>query len=77
MTELRTVAIDSETIAVIEAMGERLLRQQEPELAFKLLALCLGWKSAPASFHCDIDESAELADVVELRGYSRRVPGCA
>lgn len=76
MTDLRTVAIDYETIQTIESVGEDLLRQDDPDRGLRLLTLVLTWRSlGKREFHCDdIDESAGLADVVELNGYSRKVP---
>ena len=76
MTDLRTIAIDSELIALIERVGQRLLNQNEVD-GIKLLALGLSWRSIGRPvFECHVDESAGLAEaqVVELLGYSKKVP---
>lgn len=69
MSELRTIAVDSETVRLIEIQGERLLREGENYAGTNLLTFVLSWQNLgrPVEFHCDIDESAGLAEVVELR----------
>lgn len=77
MNELRTIAVDSETVALIELQGERLLREGENYRATKLLAFVLGWRALGrrVEFRCDIDESAGLAEVVDIGTYyGKRVP---
>lgn len=81
MTDLRTVAIDYETIQCIESVGEDLLRQQDNDRGLRLLTLVLTWRTLGKRgqgnleriFECDVDESAGLAEVVELHNYSRCV----
>ena len=68
---------DAETIDAIEKLGYALYRDREYRLGTKVLALVLHWRG-PSSlgFTCDVDESAGLAEVIELRGWSKKVP-CA
>lgn len=78
MSELRSVAVSAEQIATIESVGQDLLRQGDATRGLALLALCLAWRSvgiviAPARFQCEPDESAGLAEVVDLHSYSRKV----
>ena len=72
--ELRSLAITAEEIAAIEYAGECLLRANDAERGLKLLALCLKWRSLGMPLP-DTPETAG-AEVVELHGWSRRVP-CA
>lgn len=76
MSEFRTIAVDSETVRLIEIAGERLLREGEYYRGTKLLAFVLAWRALgrTVEFRCDIDESAGMAEVVELQGWSRKVP---
>ena len=67
---MRRVAIDAEQAALLEEIGERMLREQD-ERATKILALTLAYRYA--AFECEIDESAGLAEVVQLGEYSRKV----
>jgi hypothetical protein len=47
---------------------------------FYLLSRCLTWRFDAGiggePFRCHIDESAGMAEVVELHGHSRRVDAC-
>lgn len=61
---MKQVAIDAETAAILEELGERMLREHD-DRAFKILSLALAYRYAP--FACDIDESAGIAEVVDLR----------
>ena len=65
---MRSVVIDSEQAALLEEIGERMMREYD-ERAIKVLAIALAYRYAP--FACNIDESAGMADVVDL--HSRRV----
>lgn len=70
MTDLRTIAVDSETVRLIEIAGERLLREGANYQGTNLLTFVLSWHNLgrPVESHCDdIDESAGMAEVVELR----------
>ncbi len=78
----RSVPIDAECMAAVEAVGLELLRADDPR-ASKLLSVVLRWKVSREigdpdfpHFACDVDESAGLAEVVELQSYSRKAP-CA
>lgn len=78
--DIRAVPIDAEQQAIIEEVGLELITKDYPR-ASKLLAVALAWRvSRPARvadipvFRCEPDESAGMADVVELRSYSRKAP---
>ena len=72
----RVVVIDAEQAQILEELGERLMREHD-ERAFKVLAVSLAYRYAKPSFECDVDESAGLAEVVDLReriaAYSKKV----
>lgn len=71
---IRTVPIDHEQAEKIERLGVDLMREGEYEDATMLLAIALAWKVSPvARFKCDVDESAGLAEVHEIGGYSKKV----
>lgn len=73
----RAVPMDEEQFLFIEDLGKALMREGQTETATKLFAIALSWKVAPiVRFGCNVDESAGMAEVVELQGYSRKVP-CA
>jgi len=72
--ELRSLAITAEEIAAVEYAGECLLRAHDVGPGLLLLALCLKWRSLGMPLP-DTPETAG-AEVVELHGWSRRVP-CA
>ena len=77
---IRTVPLDIEQARLIEEVGKELLGAGDPR-ATKLLTIYLAWTYSPEAlyhreFHCDVDESAGMAEVVQLQGYSRKVP-CA
>ena len=73
---IRSVPLDETQVALIEEIGVELMRRGDLR-ATTLLAAVLQWRllGQPA-FSCDVDESAGMAEVVELHDYSRRVP-CA
>jgi hypothetical protein len=81
--DVRAVAMDAEQASLIEELGLELMRQGD-ERSTRLLTIFLAWKissratlsNIPTAFRCDPDESAGLAEVVELHGYSKRAP-CA
>ena len=57
-----------------EAMAA-LYRAQANAEAIRLGALALRFRGELlAAFNCNVDESAGMADVVELNGWSRKVP---
>ena len=77
MSEIRTVPLSREQMEFLEELGFELGRERKHHLATKVLAIALAWRGAPTlRFECDIDESAGMAEVVELHGYSKRTP-CA
>lgn len=83
MKDVRAVPIDALQADLIEEIGLELLRKGDRDRATQLLTVYLAWKvSRPArvadipAFRCNVDESAGMAEVVELHGYSRKVP-CA
>lgn len=76
VSDWRLFAASAEEINTIEAVGQDLLRHGDAERGLVLLALCLKWRSvgreiAPPE-SSDSDEAAELAEVIELHGWSRR-----
>ena len=75
----RTVYIEDEDVLAIEAGAEAAIRGGDIETWKKLAVLALKWKfNGEEVFACHVDESAGLAEVVELRGYSRKAsPPCA
>lgn len=83
MSDVRAVPMDAEQAHLIEELGLELMRRHD-DRATRLLTIFLTWKisspatlqNIPAAFRCDVDESAGMAEVVELHGYSRRTP-CA
>ncbi len=42
--------------------------------AICISAKALRWRGELEAFRCDIDESAGMAEVIELNGYSRKAP---
>lgn len=72
----RTVVIDAEQAAILEELGEQMLRDRD-DRAFKVLAVSLAYRYATPAFVCDVDESAGMADVVDIRerlaAYSKKV----
>lgn len=74
---IRSVPLDEEQYLFIEDLGKEFIRAGQQEKGTRLLAIALAWRVSPvARFECEVDESAGMADVVELEGYSRKVP-CA
>ena len=61
---VRQVTIDSEQAAILEELGERMMREHD-DRAFKVLAIPLAFRYAP--WACDIDESAGMAEVHDIR----------
>jgi hypothetical protein len=69
-------------IITLENAGETLYRLGQNQLAIAVFALCLrelkemnsNLDAVGLAFLCDIDESAGMAEVVELNTYSRKVP---
>lgn len=63
----------------LEAGGKALLRTGDVENAQILLShalLTLTLNKPKREYRCNVDESAGMAEVVELHGYSRKAP-CA
>ena len=76
---MRAVFITDADILAIENAGYSLYRAKEDSQALTLHALALRFRSELGiglhdEFRCDVDESAGMAEVVELKGYSKRVP---
>lgn len=73
----RSVPLTEEQYLFIEDLGKELLRAAQHETATKLLAIALAWRVSPEVpnvFACDgIDESAGMAELVNLHDFSRRV----
>jgi hypothetical protein len=71
------VSIAPSAIESLERIGQDLLRRGD-EAAVEVLSLVLYMRSEAVGqgvqFRCEIDESAGMAEVVELDGYSRKVP---
>ena len=75
----RAVPLTSEQARSLEALGLELFRKGDDRRASMVLAIVLAWRVAPVvsdRFECDVDESAGMAEVIQLQGYSRRAP-CA
>ncbi len=60
----------------LEDAAAALYRANAYTEAICISAKALRWRGELEAFRCDIDESAGLAEVVELNGWSKRVP-CA
>lgn len=77
----RPVTLTREDIVAIEEAAHARITAGAIAEGFQLLGRCLAWRYesgiAGEVFTCIPDESGGLAEVVELRGYSRKVPGCA
>lgn len=73
----RAVPLSEEQYLFIEDLGKEFVRAAQLETAKQLLDIARAWGLSPiVRFGCDIDESAGMAEVVELNGYSRKTP-CA
>lgn len=75
---MRAVPMDERQYLLLENLGHELLRERDSERGLALLALALLWHSAPEipeprTARSQIDDSAALAEVIELHGYSRHV----
>jgi hypothetical protein len=81
VNDLRLVAISADQIELLEEIGQDLVRQRDARRGLMVLALCLAWRSVGqpvgmSPFACgeeDVDESAGVAEVIELHAHSRRV----
>jgi hypothetical protein len=80
-SRMATVYLDD--LETLETCGELLIREGHSAPGVRLLAICLRLReqtqlyAAEQVFMCDdIDESAGLAEIHELHGYSRKTP-CA
>ncbi len=60
----------------LEDAAAALYRANAYTEAICISAKALRWRGELEAFRCDIDESAGMAEVVELHDYSRRIP-CA
>jgi hypothetical protein len=75
----RPVSLSREDIIAIEKAAVALMYGGNQKDGTYLLSRCLVWRSdsgVGGAFRCDIDESAGMAEVVELHGHSRRVDAC-
>ncbi len=76
MSSARAVPLDVTQITVLEEIGMELVRAGDVR-APVVLSVVLQWRSlGRPAFAFEPDESAGLADVVELHGWSKQVP-CA
>ena len=79
MSEIRRVSLYAGDLEDLEEAGKRLIRHHDTTTGLRLLAIALrlreqsGFRAADQVFMCDVDESAGMADVIELHGYSRCV----
>jgi hypothetical protein len=76
----RPVSLSREDILAIEKAAEAQIAHGGVKEGFYLLSRCLSWRFdagiSGEPFRCHIDESAGLAEVVELHQHSRRVDAC-
>ena len=70
---MRIIVDPEKDIAAFEAGGEALMRVHDTPNALRLLALALQIRAEHEGFACDIDESAGMAEVVELHEHSKKV----
>ena len=71
---MRAIALSDEQAAAIEEVGQELLAKNDHR-ATALLSAVLAWRYAmPLEFHCNVDESAGMADVIDFQMHSRKVP---
>lgn len=68
-----TPALSREDVALIESAGKALLRKRENDLGLRVLGLALVLRSQQGWFACDVDESAGLAEIVDLHDFSKKV----
>lgn len=78
MSEFRAVSVRAGDIETLEEAMEALYRAHDNTLALRLGALALRLREASGFHHervfaCDVDESAGMAEIVELNCFSRRV----
>jgi hypothetical protein len=82
MTSSRMATVYLDDLETLETCGELLIREGHSAPGVRLLAICLRLReqtqlyAAEQVFACNPDESAGLAEVHELHGYSRKTP-CA
>ncbi len=69
----RRVTISEQDVHDLEDALTALYRAHANHEAIRMGALALRFRSL-GGFACDVDESAGLAEVVELNGYSRKAP---
>jgi hypothetical protein len=76
----RPVSLSREDILAIEKAAEAQIAHGGVKEGFYLLSRCLTWRYDAGiggePFRCHVDESAGMAEVVELHGHSRRVDAC-
>jgi len=70
------VSITTQDILDLEDAMAALYRAHANVEAIRLGALALRFRGEFGAFRCDVDESADMAEVVELNAWSKRVP-CA
>ena len=68
------VTIIARDILDLEDAMAALYRAHANAEAIRLGALALRLRGEFGAFRCEVDESAGLAEVVELNGYSRKAP---
>lgn len=80
MSEFRYMTLCAEDLEDLERAGKSLLRHHETTFGIRLLGIVLrlreqsGFCAADQVFMCDVDESAGMADVVEIHSHSWKTP---
>lgn len=70
---MNRVIVTDQDIADLDDAVHALFRAREHTLAIRMGALVLKLRGQVEGFRCEIDESAVLAEVIELNGHSRKV----
>jgi hypothetical protein len=78
MSDRRIASITAEDIQAIEDAGYTLYRVKEDTQALGLHALALRLRATSGlwetrEFHCNVDESAGMAEIVDLHDFSKKV----
>ena len=76
MSEFRNGAITAADIELIERAGYRAHRAHDSDEGLALHTLALRLRSTSGlwpGFHCDVDESAGMAEIVDLHDFSKKV----
>jgi len=77
VSEFRHLKVCMEDIEALEKAGEELMRSFKTSEGLNVLTIALrlreAWRLFDPVFACDVDESAGMAEVVELREYGKKV----